>query len=138
MDNKVKLRYLVHSLVVLFLAFLAWGIIPLYGMPFGGCESNSHELGCLDWPRQVRGFLFISIALFLGPNNRVYLISVISLFLLVSILGGPESLRYGEHFHISSIEDMLWLAHAGKNYFIGGLSGFLLNASFSFLWRVYR
>ena len=110
----------------------------MYGMPFGGCDMHPTYLGCLDWPKQAMGFAFVSLALVLGPNIRPYFIVVLALFLVVVLLGGPETLRQGDQFNFQSAEELLWQIGNGKHYFFGGVIGFAFYAAVSYLWSNYR
>lgn len=63
---------------------------------------------------------------------------VLALFLIVVLLGGPETLRQGEQFNFQSAEELLWQIGNGKHYF-GGRGWFgLLCYGFLFMVRLQR
>ena len=108
------------SALGIFLAFLWWGMLPIYGLPFGGCGPDATDPGCRNWPDAVRGFGSVIIALVVGPRSRFYLAMVLLLFFLVVALGGPVKFRLGD-VYIASFGDLRHSVRFGLPFLAGGL-----------------
>lgn len=64
--------YMARMVAAIALSVIWFGVIPLYGMPFGGCLEYGYSTlmrGCSSWPEFMRGFFFSAIFFLLAPKG---------------------------------------------------------------------
>jgi hypothetical protein len=106
---------------------LGFGLVPVFGMPFSGCESAGWlvlSAGCGHWPEALRGFLFVlPIAVLTPAHWRLPVVACI-LLLAVALAGGASAVQAGDHLYSS-----ITIAHSfelGYPILVGGLVAFCL------------
>lgn len=110
-------------------AIIWLGVIPIYGGPFGGCETSGYltlKVGCSDWPIFLRGFGFVLIPAVIAPSQTGLHYVAIIIIGAVTLIGGFEGWRTGLYYDIKNFDDMLYMALGKSPLAVGGLVGLLL------------
>ena len=105
------------------IAVWAFGLIPLYGAPFGGCEHSGFTtpyLACSSWPEFFRGTLFVLPFAMLTPSKWKLPLVAGAALLVVALLGGADSLKTQQYLPIVSPMDLFWGFYLGYPLFLGG------------------
>jgi len=104
---------------------IGWvGLIPIFGMPFGGCDTYGHatsELGCSSWPEFVRGFGFVLIFIAIAPNRTWSQVLVMTLLAVLSIL---QEIKTNGFAFLQSADGFFHAIAQGLPIITGGLVAF--------------
>lgn len=84
------------------LGCLGFAIIPVFGMPFGGCQHGGWlalSPGCGHWPEVLRGLLFVLPIALLAPARWMLPAVALVILLCFALVGGADGFRTGEHLY---------------------------------------
>ena len=112
-------------IVVALVTSIVWtGLIPVFGMPFGGCDAygcTTFELGCSAWPEFIRGFGFVLIWLVIAPSRKwLYVLALI----LLAVLSVFHEIKMNGFTLLQSADGILLAVSQGLPILLGGLTAF--------------
>ena len=85
------------NIAAFIIGFWALGLIPVYGLPFGGCNNVYLLLDphCSVWPEFIRSFLFVVVVCFVSASAKMIPLTAMMFVCFVSIFGGFERASSG-------------------------------------------
>lgn len=119
--------YMARMVAATTLSIIWLGVIPLYGMPFGGCLESSYLTlmrGCSSWPEFMRGFGIGAILFLIAPKGYgrgVIFFAIISLGVL---LIGVRA--YGSVFEVNSVRDFVDFLRKPSPFILGGIASLFI------------
>ena len=109
-------------LIIALVLSIAWaGSIPVYGMPFGGCDAYGYatlELGCSTWLEFIRGFGFVLIWLVVAPTRTWLYFLVLLLLVMLSVY---QDVRFNGLTLLQSADGWYLALAQGFPILLGGL-----------------
>ena len=127
------MKTVLRIVVALVLSIVWVDLIPLYGMPFGGCDTQGYatlQLGCSSWPEFIRGFGFVLIWLAIIPARLWLYILVLTLLAVLSVM---EQFRTGILWCAQSAEELIAALAWGLPIITGGFVAFAMYAGIRLL-----
>ena len=96
--NKPVMR-LSRDIAAFIISIALFGLIPIYGSPFGGCVEfgfHTFAIGCSAWPEFTRGFIFIVTLAAISAHKKLFIAIGLTVVILVVMIGGVENIATGE------------------------------------------
>ena len=105
------------------LGALGASLIPVFDMPFSGCQGNrwfNLQLGCSHWLELLRGAFFVLPIALLAPVRWMLPVSAVGVLFLLALVGGFAGIQAGLHLGIRSITDIYHLFLVSYQTVVGG------------------
>ena len=127
-----------RDIAALVVSVALFGVVPIYGAPFGGCVESGFRtfaIGCSAWPEFIRGFIFIAAIVIIAAHKRVLTAFGLVAVLLVVMAGGAELVRTGEGTAYFQANYLAIAEHVSNPLLVGGFVALLLHLAISKLIR---
>lgn len=125
--------YMARMVAAIALTAIWFCVIPLYGMPFGGCLEYGYSTlmrGCSSWPEFMRGFFFSAIFFLIAPKGHGRIVIFFALFALgvFWILIRTTGLVY----EMNSVQDVVEFLRKPSPFILGGIASLFVVLGISF------
>lgn len=125
--------YMARMVAAIALTIIWFGVIPLYGMPFGGCFEYGYSTlmrGCSSWPEFMRGFFFSAIFFLLAPKGYGRVVIFFALFALgvFWIVVRTTGLVY----EMKSVQDVVEFLRGPSPFILGGIASLFVVLGMNF------